>query len=433
MKNFDLIIFGATGFTGRFVIERMVETVKKYNLPIKWAIAVRNKEKMKCYLDEMEPITGVVDLHRKISIYEADVNNFGSMTKAFGQSKLVLNCIGPYSLLGEPVVKACVESKSHYMDLSGEPLFLESMDLKYNQAARENGIYIVGSCGMDSIPSDIGTQYLKQKFNGQLNHVDHCLELWSHKDCKFSYATWISLIEGYKHGNYLKNIRKQLFDSSNEQYKQYKWNIKQKRNLFTKQSRGYIVPFPGSDRSVVKRTQLYRYALFNELPVQMEAYYAIPDLKQLLRMMMLNFNLKLFTKYQFTEKLLKEYGHIFSMGLFKKNVFPNRDHLRENKFRLSLIGHGWPTSIPQLSMNEANMTKRSALIINGGDGAYTETATIAVQTALNLLDQISKQEINRTIPCGVITPASIIECELLVSKLIQEGIQFNFIDNYTAE
>lgn len=205
------------------------------------------------------------------------------------------------------------------------------------------------------------------------------------------------------------------------------------RNLFTKQSRGYIVPFPGSDRSVVKRTQLYRYALFNELPVQMEAYYAIPDLKQLLRMMMLNFNLKLFTKYQFTEKLLKEYGHIFSMGLFKKNVFPNRDHLRENKFRLSLIGHGWPTSIPQLSMNEANMTKRSALIINGGDGAYTETATIAVQTALNLLDQISKQEINRTIPCGVITPASIIECELLVSKLIQEGIQFNFIDNYTAE
>ena len=117
------------------------------------------------------------------------------------------------------------------MDLSGEPLFLESMQLKYNKAAKQNETYVVGSCGFDSIPADVGTQYLKQKFPGHLNQVEHILELWFNKNNNFSYATWISLIEGYKHANDLKQIRKQLFSPDGKLYKPYKWTVPQSKLL----------------------------------------------------------------------------------------------------------------------------------------------------------------------------------------------------------
>lgn len=113
------------------------------------------------------------------------------------------------------------------MDLSGEPLFLELMQLKYHQTARQNNVYVVGSCGFDSIPADVGTQYLKQKFSGCLNQVEHFLEIWYNKNNNFSYATWIALIEGYKNVPELKRIRKQLFAPDGQFYKPFKWNVLQ--------------------------------------------------------------------------------------------------------------------------------------------------------------------------------------------------------------
>ncbi len=110
MRKFDLIIFGATGFTGRYVVERFAQTVQKFSLPTRWAIAVRNTIKMKQYLGEMEASTGIANLKDKIPIIEANGSDVKSMSKAFQNANLVMNCIGPYSLLGEPVVKACIDS-----------------------------------------------------------------------------------------------------------------------------------------------------------------------------------------------------------------------------------------------------------------------------------------------------------------------------------
>lgn len=110
MRKFDLIIFGATGFTGRYVVERFAQTVTKYGLPTRWAVAVRNPAKMRQFLGEMEAATGIANLPDKVPLIEADGGNVASMKKAFAQGTLVMNCIGPYSLLGEPVVQACIDS-----------------------------------------------------------------------------------------------------------------------------------------------------------------------------------------------------------------------------------------------------------------------------------------------------------------------------------
>lgn len=434
MRKFDLIIFGATGFTGRYVVERFAQTVQKFSLPTRWAIAVRNTTKMKQYLGEMEASTGIANLKDKIPIIEANGSDVKSMSKAFQNANLVMNCIGPYSLLGEPVVKACIDSKTHYMDLAGEPLFLESIQCNYNAAAARNQVYVVGSCGFDSIPADIGTQYLKQKFPGHLHQVEHLLELWYNERNRFSYATWIALIEGYKHAPQLKRIRKELFSPTSSVYKPYSWIVPQKRSSFKRSSRGYIVPFPGSDRSVVKRTQLHRYSVFNELPTQLEAYYCIRDLKTVLRYAAMGFNLSTFTKYEFTERLLRKYGDFFSLGTFEKGKMPDRQMLLENQFKLTLLGRGWPKKIADSDKSVSNMTQQSAVIIRGGDGAYIETATIAINTALVLLEEIYRQQKNTTLPYGVITPGSIIPPEALVNRLNREGrVVVDFVENYQGE
>lgn len=107
------------------------------------------------------------------------------------------------------------------MDLSGEPLFLEKMQLKYDQAARDKRLSIVGSCGFDSIPSDLGTSFLKDQFHGHLNQVEHYLQLWNYNK-HFNFATWRALVEGYKCRDQLKSLRKTMFSQF---YKQYNWSV----------------------------------------------------------------------------------------------------------------------------------------------------------------------------------------------------------------
>ncbi len=72
------------------------------------------------------------------------------------RARVVLNCVGPYRFFGEQVVRACLAGGAHHVDISGEPQFLESMQLKYGEEAESKGLYIIGSCGFDSIPSDVG-------------------------------------------------------------------------------------------------------------------------------------------------------------------------------------------------------------------------------------------------------------------------------------
>lgn len=107
------------------------------------------------------------------------------------------------------------------MDLSGEPLFLERMQIKYDEVARKRNISIVGSCGFDSIPADLGTAYLKSEFNGELNQIEHYLQMWT-KSRRFSYATWNALVEGFKCREQLKGVRKQIFANT----KPYDWLVK---------------------------------------------------------------------------------------------------------------------------------------------------------------------------------------------------------------
>lgn len=155
MATADLALLGATGFTGSLTADYLGE-----HLPAgsSWAIAGRNKAKLKTIAERIEGNGGI-----RPHILEADVDDELSMAALAAQTRVLITTVGPYMRHGEAAVKACAEAGISYVDLTGEPEFVDRMWLKYNDTAEASGARIVHSCGFDSIPYDLGVLYTVQQ------------------------------------------------------------------------------------------------------------------------------------------------------------------------------------------------------------------------------------------------------------------------------
>jgi short subunit dehydrogenase-like uncharacterized protein len=149
--EFDVVVYGATGFTGRLVAEYLTQCNTD-----NWAMAGRNKGK----LAEVRDLIGAP---KDIPLIEADAANPASLTAMCKRTKVVLTTVGPYQLYGTPLVEACVVAGTDYVDLCGEPNWIREMIQKYDAAAKKSGARIVISAGFDSIPSDLGVWFLQQE------------------------------------------------------------------------------------------------------------------------------------------------------------------------------------------------------------------------------------------------------------------------------
>ncbi|MFT6367424.1 MAG: short subunit dehydrogenase-like uncharacterized protein, partial [Bacteroidia bacterium] len=159
MKNreFDIIIWGATGFTGRLVAEYLVDT---YGVEgdLLWAIAGRNQDKLE---EVRRSLLKRKDIE-KLPILLANSNDASSIKELAARSKVICTTVGPYALHGTSLVEACVNAGTDYCDLTGEVQWMAKIIKQYQDAARKSGARIVHTCGFDSIPSDMGTWYLQQ-------------------------------------------------------------------------------------------------------------------------------------------------------------------------------------------------------------------------------------------------------------------------------
>ena len=150
-KEFSLVVYGASGFTGRLVAEYLAA---QYGDNLKWAMAGRNEDKLKSVRDEI----GAGD----VPLIIADSDDEASLQSMVARAELVLTTTGPYQLYGEALLKACAESGTHYVDLCGEPGWMYDMIGKYLNTAKNSGARLVFSCGFDSVPFDLGVQYVQQ-------------------------------------------------------------------------------------------------------------------------------------------------------------------------------------------------------------------------------------------------------------------------------
>jgi short subunit dehydrogenase-like uncharacterized protein len=149
----DIVVYGATGFTGRLVCAYLAQRAKDLG-DLGWALAGRSLSKLVQVRDE----TGAGD----IPLVEADASDPASIEAMAASTRVVLTTVGPYAVYGTPLVAACAKSGTDYVDLSGEPIWMRKMIDEYEGAARASGARILFACGFDSIPSELGVWLLQR-------------------------------------------------------------------------------------------------------------------------------------------------------------------------------------------------------------------------------------------------------------------------------
>jgi short subunit dehydrogenase-like uncharacterized protein len=153
-RLYDIIIWGATGFTGKLAVDYMAKNYSSNN--IRWAIAGRNPEK----LDAM--LAG-----RDIPVIQADSHDKESLDRLVEQTSVILTTVGPYARYGSELVAACARNGTHYCDLTGEVHWMREMITQHQAEAVASGARIVHTCGFDSIPSDLGVYFLQQQMRAR--------------------------------------------------------------------------------------------------------------------------------------------------------------------------------------------------------------------------------------------------------------------------
>jgi len=154
-REFDVIVYGATGYTGRLVADYLARTYGVGD-DVKWAMAGRSADKLAAVRDE-------IGAPADTPLVVADATDADSLAAMVERAGCIATTVGPYQLYGEPVVAACADAGTDYVDLCGEPAWMHEMIGKYEGKAQASGARIVFSCGFDSIPFDMGVWFLQDE------------------------------------------------------------------------------------------------------------------------------------------------------------------------------------------------------------------------------------------------------------------------------
>ncbi len=149
-KDFDIIVYGATGFTGRLVAEYLTA----HSGGARWAMAGRSA-------DKLAEIRELVGAPADTALIVADASDEASLAAMVARTKVVLTTVGPYQLYGNELVAACAQGGTDYVDLCGEPAWMRHMIDAHAETAKASGARITFSCGFDSIPFDLGVLFLQ--------------------------------------------------------------------------------------------------------------------------------------------------------------------------------------------------------------------------------------------------------------------------------
>jgi short subunit dehydrogenase-like uncharacterized protein len=159
-RDLDVVLCGATGFTGALTAEYLAAHAPE---GLRWALAGRNPARLAKVRDRIAAIDpSLADLE----LLHADVEDAHSLAEVARRARVVITTVGPYLAHGEPLVAACAEAGTDYVDLTGEPEFVDRMYVAHHATAQRTGARIVHACGFDSIPHDLGAYFTVQQLDG---------------------------------------------------------------------------------------------------------------------------------------------------------------------------------------------------------------------------------------------------------------------------
>jgi short subunit dehydrogenase-like uncharacterized protein len=154
-SKFDIVVYGATGFTGQLVAEYLA-THYRDDRDLKWAMAGRS-------LDKLASVRDAIGAPGDTPLIKADAGDPASLKAMIEQTRLVLTTVGPYQLYGSDLVAACAANGTDYIDLCGEPIWMRQMIDAHEATAKSSGARIVFSCGFDSVPFELGAFYVQEE------------------------------------------------------------------------------------------------------------------------------------------------------------------------------------------------------------------------------------------------------------------------------
>ncbi|MGW3864510.1 saccharopine dehydrogenase family protein [Streptomyces sp. NPDC005047] len=190
-RPYDIVLFGATGFVGELTARYLAAHAPE---GLRWAIAGRGEEKLRRLRDRLPgaPDAGVL---------RADVSDPDSLRQLAGQARVVATTVGPYVRYGDALAAACADSGTDYLDLTGEPEFVDRTYVRHDARARETGARLVHACGFDSIPHDLGVYFtVRQLPEGVPLTVDGFVSV----DATFSGGTFASALGQFARGRQLR-------------------------------------------------------------------------------------------------------------------------------------------------------------------------------------------------------------------------------------
>ena len=158
-KDIDIIIYGATGFTGKLCVKYF----QSLNTPVTWAMAGRNLIKLQKVAE---------DYQAKVEILLADSDDESALDNLTSRARVILSTTGPFHRYGSKLVASCIKNNAHYVDITGENFWVNGLIDKHHAEASEKGIRIIPSCGFDSIPSDLGAFFSAQAVGKPIKRIE---------------------------------------------------------------------------------------------------------------------------------------------------------------------------------------------------------------------------------------------------------------------
>ena len=237
-RDFDIIVWGASGFTGRLVA---LYLFNKYGATrdLKWAMGGRNLTKLEKVRDEVA--------NRNVPLVIADCNDKVSLLNMVNRTKVICTTVGPYEKYGSNLVEACIKSHIHYCDLAGEVPWMYKMINRYHKQAKLNGSKIVHACGFDSIPSDMGVYFIQREAKAQKGVIAQEIKMRvaaiSGGISGGTYASFSQVLEEAQKDKlvYKVLINPYSLNPINEQFGEDKSDLKSV--IFDKASQSWIGPF----------------------------------------------------------------------------------------------------------------------------------------------------------------------------------------------
>ncbi|MFD6679112.1 saccharopine dehydrogenase family protein [Micromonospora parva] len=386
-RTYDVVLFGATGFTGGLTAEYLARHAPA---GLRWALAGRNPQRLAAVRDRLAAIDpGLADL----SLLTADVTDADSLRAVAECSRVVASTVGPYIHHGEPLVAACARAGTDYLDITGEPEFVDLMYVRHHAEATRTGARLVHACGFDSVPHDLGVWFTVRQLPAD---VPITVDGYVRAGGRFSAGTYQSALTAFSRTGQASRAARER-RAVEPRPTERRVRAVPGRLARSAELGIWTVPLPTIDPQVVRRSAAARpeygpdfryrhFAAVKRLPTVLVGAAGLGALVGLVKL---------------------PPSRRWLLGRLASGQGPTAQQRASSWFRVRFVGSGGG--------------QRVVTEVAGGDPGYDETAKMLAESALCLaLDELPPT-------AGQLTPVAAMG-DALLDRLVRAGLTFRVLE-----